>query len=355
MTRLRGVVALLATAASLTIAPAARPAPVLPRLVLSDPAANDQDDLCIWTHPDDPSLGTIIVSDKFADLIFVYDLGGNVLQSLPISGTPGNIDMRADFPFQGEAIDIVVVNNRTKNRLWVYRVDPGTRTLTRIDHNDLACADNYGLCLYRSRFDGRTYAFTTNKLGAIHQYELFDDGAGLALQEVRAWNVGSITEGCVADDKYGVVYFAQEQVGIWKVRAEPDEEPPGVMIARVGEHGLAADVEGLALCPGPDRAGYLLASSQGNSTFKAYERTAPHAFVATLTVAGVTSSDGIDVTARSLGPDFPFGLFACHDNSASPKSINICALEELGLPIWDTWPSELPAPPAVTDAPAARE
>jgi 3-phytase len=352
LSRFRGVAALVAAATTLAIAPCGHAVAVSPRLVLSDPSANDQDDLCIWIAPDDPARSTLITSDKFADLIFVYDLQGNRLQSIPTSGTPGNIDLVTGFPYQGEWIDIAVLNNRTKNRLMVYGVDPELRTLTRIDANDLACADNYGLCLYRSRFDGTTYVFTTSQLGEIHQYALFDAGAGLAVQEVRAWSFGSITEGCVADPKFGVVYFAQETVGIWKVRAEPDEEPPGVLIARVGENGLAADVEGLTLCPGPGREGYLIASSQGNSTFKAYERTPPHSFVTTVTVLGVTETDGIDVTARSLGPAFPLGLFACHDNSASPKSINVCALEELGLPAIDTWESELPPPPSVTDAPA---
>lgn len=347
----RAVVALGAAAALGTIAPTARAVDVSPRLVLSDPTASDQDDLCIRVHPDDPALSTLIVSDKFADRIFVYDLQGTMLQALPTSGTPGNIDLVTDFPYQGSAIDIAVVNNRDRNRLMVYSVDPATRLLTRIDANDLDCADNYGLCLYRSRFDGSTYVFTTSKLGGIHQYRLFDSGAGLAVREVRAWNVGSITEGCVADPKYGVVYFAQETVGIWKVRAEPDEEAPGVLIARVGENGLAADVEGLAICPGPDRAGYLLASSQGNSSFKAYDRTPPHAFAASLSVVGVTGTDGIEVTPRALGPSFPHGLFACHDNSATPKTIVVCALEELGLPLSEDWTGEPPAPPAATDAP----
>jgi len=51
-------------------------------------AANsvDQDDMCIWLHPTDKSLSTIIGSDKSSDKIYVYDLQGNLLQTIDASG-----------------------------------------------------------------------------------------------------------------------------------------------------------------------------------------------------------------------------------------------------------------------------
>jgi 3-phytase len=327
--------------------PGAAPARALqvePTVTLSTPSANDQDDMCIWPHPLDPSRSTIIASDKFADHLFVYDLQGNVLQTLDVTGDPGNIDLRKGFPFEGEEIDVVVCNNRTKSKLFVYRVDQASGTLTRIDDNDLACSDSYGLCLYHSPVTGSFYVFTTEKTGVIRQFELFDSGSGLAVDLVRSWTFGSITEGCVADDWTGKVYFAHEDVAIWKVGAEPGDPTPGTKIARVGNDGLKADIEGLALYGGPRHSGYLIAASQGNSTFKIYERAAPHDFVETVTVDGATSTDGIDLFAGNLGPDFPFGLFACHSNSGSPKPILLCPLEDLDLTV-DGSPDDATVPP----------
>ena len=44
--------------------------------VYSAPGSQDQDDMCLWTHPSDPALSTVITSDKVAGKIFVYDLDG---------------------------------------------------------------------------------------------------------------------------------------------------------------------------------------------------------------------------------------------------------------------------------------
>jgi 3-phytase len=248
-----------------TVVPA-RAVVVSPRVTLRAPAADDQDDFCIWIHPADPSLSTVIASDKAAERLFVYDLAGDVLQTEAVNGECGNIDVRYGFPLAGELLDIAVFNNRTTGRLQVYRIDASSRVLTRIDEDDLPPSpDNYGLCLYRSPTTGAFHAFTTTKSGVIRQFELYDSGSGVAATQVRSWSYGSITEGCVADDDTGHAHFADEQHGIWKVGAEPGDPTPGTMVAHVGDPiGLHADVEGLALYYAADGGGYLFASSQGN-------------------------------------------------------------------------------------------
>lgn len=66
---------------------------VRPAAVCLDPAAIDQDDMCLWVHPSDPALSTVIVADKKAYKLFVYDLQGTTLQALDVP-KPGNIDLR---------------------------------------------------------------------------------------------------------------------------------------------------------------------------------------------------------------------------------------------------------------------
>ena len=54
--------------------------PVVPVAVVYDhPESLDEDDMCYWVHPTDPALSTVIVTDKFAGKIFVYDLEGTFL------------------------------------------------------------------------------------------------------------------------------------------------------------------------------------------------------------------------------------------------------------------------------------
>ena len=39
--------------------------------------------MCIWLHPSDASLSLIIGSDKKANKLFVYDLEGKTIQTIP--------------------------------------------------------------------------------------------------------------------------------------------------------------------------------------------------------------------------------------------------------------------------------
>jgi 3-phytase len=138
---------------------------------------------------------------------------------------------------------------------------------------------------------------------------------------VLSVHVGSTAEGCVADSDLGWLYVAEEKTGIWKYGAEPDAGSARTLVARVGEHGLAADVEGLTIYYATGSKGYLIASSQGAGTFHVYERERRHAFILAIdpsagTISDVGDSDGIDVTNVALSPRFPRGLFVCQDGKA---------------------------------------
>lgn len=331
---------------------------VTPRMALVDSAADDQDDLCIWVHPTDPALGAILASDKEAGRILVYDLEGAVLQIVPVSGEPGNIDLRYGFPLGGGEIDIVCLNDRSADRLLVYAMDATTRHLARVDGNDLSIGSNYGLGLYRSPVTGAFHAFVTTESGGVKQYELWDDDGDVARTLVRSWSFSSQTEACVCDDETGFAYFGEEDEGIWRVGAEPGASTPGTRIASVGDgSGLAADVEGLAIYYAGGGAGYLFASAQGTDSFVAFDRQPPHAPALHFDVSGVGATDGLDVANVPLGPDFPYGIFAVHDGTGSPHAVQVCAYEDLGLAIdtgsWDPRGSSSVAAPAVPGAPTS--
>jgi 3-phytase len=285
--------------------------PVPPQVKCADRDSKDQDDLCIWVHPTDPSQSLIITSDKKAHKLFVYDLAGNTLQSIPAQH-PGNIDVRYGFPLGGHRVDIVAFNQRQDPRVLVYKVDGKTRQLQRVDNAAIRTAENYGGTLYRSPKTGKFYFLTTSKGGDIEQYELADDGTGsVAGKKVRRWRIAK-SEAAVADDEAGKVYIGEEDKGVWEVGGEPDDPTPGQLVIRLGANGLTGDVEGLALYPLPGGGGYLIVSNQGSSNFKVYQRAGAHEFVGTFAVQGATKTDGLDVCNANLGPPFAQGLFACH-------------------------------------------
>jgi 3-phytase len=290
-----------------------------PTVTLLSAAVRDQDDTCVWQHPTAPAMSTVITSDKSAGQVFVYDLQGRLLQSVPVS-KPGNIDLRRGFTLGGEAADIVVVNQRSDGfRLAVFKIDPARRYLDRIDDGDLLTGPNYGGCLYQSRRSGKCYFVATSEEGAVEQFELRDKGRGrISAKRVRHWPLGKC-EGAVADDERGRLYIAEESKGVWQLGAEPDDAAPGELIIKVGEHGIVGDLEGIVCFRGPDGRNYLVFSDQGANQFPVFRVDGAPEFTGRFRVKGAEDTDGIELVRGDLGPQFPAGLFACHaDQSPCP-------------------------------------
>ncbi len=282
------------------------------------------DDPAIWIHPDDPASSLVLGTDKKGGLN-VYDLDGKRLQIVSDGARPNNVDVLYGVPFGGSTFDLAIAGTRSKAKagITVWRIDPRTRRLSELGpvpaFTVFGGGEPYGSCVYRSPRDKVCYVFITSKEGDVEQYRL-ETSTPEAIRGtlVRTLHVGSITEGCVADFDLGCLYVSEENVGIWKYGAEPDAGSKRTLAARVGEHGLKADVEGLTIYYASGTSGYLIASSQGASTFKVYERNGTNAFVQTIDPAGdssldVSETDGIDVTNVPTSSRFPRGLFVCQD------------------------------------------
>ncbi|MEL7672672.1 MAG: phytase [Chloroflexota bacterium] len=323
--------------------------------VETEPMPNEgdaADDAAIWLHPSDPSLSTVLGTDKKGGLA-VYDLAGRLLQYLEM-GRLNNVDLRYNFPLGDEHIDIAVASNRRGDTLAVFRIDPATRQLVDITARAIETGiDVYGLCMYRSVVTGHTYAFVTGEDGEIQQWELVDNGAGkVDAVQVRAFAVDSQAEGCVADDEQGYLYASEEDAAIWRFDAEPDRAAEPVAIDRVGDGGhLDDDIEGLTIYYAAGGGGYLIASSQGSDDYVVYARGETPVYLGRFAIGasdaldGTSNTDGIDVTNAPLGPAFPDGVFVAQDgrNTAPDANQNFKLVSwgdiaaALGLDIDVTW------------------
>ena len=329
-----GIFAVASILAASFPAPAGRAqTPSVPALVETDPvptSGDAADDMAIWVHPTVPSLSLVIGTDKDAGLA-VYDLSGNELDFVP-DGDLNNVDLRYGFPLGLAQVALVTSGERSNDVLAVYAVDPIARTLVNVAARPISLGfDVYGCCMYRSQDTGDYYFFGTSESGGVvRQWRLFGAaGGGVDAELVRTFDVGGNSEGCVADDENGWFFVAEEDGSIWRYGAEP-LDPTGnpFEVDSTGGGNLDADVEGLSIYYAPGGAGYLIASSQGNSTFVIYQRAAPHAHVLTFQVGAntplgidaVTGTDGIDVTNRGLGSAFPGGLFVAQDDSNTNPS-----------------------------------
>lgn len=332
---------LLAILAASTQAPSPPPAKstatVVPT-VETDPShhrGDTADDVAIWVHPSDASLSLVIGDDKGGGLM-VWGLDGKELQY--IEGTNyNNLDLRYNFPLAGrfsggaahQTVSLLGVGDELERQIDFFKVNPTTRRLEPAGSiNTAEGLVPYGSCMYHSAMTGAYHYFVQATSGVVQQWQLRDGGNGhVAGTMVRMFDVGSQPEACVADDVLGHVYIGEEDVGIWKYGAEPGAGRTRTQVDKTGRGGnLVADVEGLTIFyAGPDR-GYLLASSQGNSTIVVYTREGTNVLLgrfkveANGTIDAISGTDGIDVTNVSLGADFPKGLFALHDHVNSGAS-----------------------------------
>lgn len=337
--RIRPALRAPVVAALATVALAAPPSPDdgPPRLapaalVETEPVPHEgdaADDPAIWIHPADPARSLVLGTDKKGGLC-LFDLDGKLLQVASDGARPNNVDVIYGFPLAGRAkpVDLAVAGVRNGDRpgLAFWSIDPETRRLAEVGPVPafpvFGGGEPYGSCVYRSPRDGVQYVFVTNKAGDVEQHRIEPaPGGTIRGAKVRTIAVGSQVEGCVADPEHGRLYVAEEDVAIWCYGAEPDSGPDRRLVARVGEHGLVADLEGLALYRATGGKGYLIASVQGASTFAVFERDGDNAFVATIAPAAGSipapgETDGLDVTSLPTSPRFPAGLLVVQDGLA---------------------------------------
>ncbi|MHC6592305.1 phytase, partial [Arthrobacter sp. C152] len=302
------------------------PATVLPTVetVGFSGSGDVSDDAAIWVNAQDPSNSAVIADDKASSGggIGVFGMDGRLIQ-FRADGMIGNVDLRPGFPLAGRSVVLVGANNRTNSTLDLYTLDTSARTLSPVAARAIATTSpNYGFCMYRSNVSGKFYGFVTPySSGSAQEFELKDNGAGLVdAVLVRTISVASTTESCVADDELGYVYFGEEDVAIWKYGAEPGAGESRVAVDKVGAGHLVADIEGMSIEYGSNGGGHLFVSSQGDSTICAYDRAGSNTFLKKFTVGAngtidaVTATDGVDVTAKNVGSQFPYGLLVVHDD-----------------------------------------
>jgi 3-phytase len=305
--------------------------------------AHDVDDPAIWINRHDPSRSLIVATVKMATpggALAVFGLDGTVRQMIPGLDRPNNVDVEYGLPLDGVPTDIAVVTERLGRRLRVFVIPPDGGALRDVSNpafEALAGAPGkqgapMGIGLYRRRSDNSIFAIVAPKGGHrtnyLWQYRLVDDGAGRVTgQLVRRFGNFSGTgeiEAVAVDDELGYVYYADEHTGIHKWHADPDAPGADRELALFGTTGYQLDREGLGIYALPDGTGYIVSVDQlpGNSIFHVYKREGepgrPHdheTSVCTFRV-GADSTDGLEVTSASLGPDFPGGLLVAMNSQS---------------------------------------
>ncbi|MFC5745705.1 phytase [Actinomadura rugatobispora] len=355
------------------------------------------DDPAIWVHPADSRKSLVIVTAKEGGLR-VYDAGSRELQSLPATEAPradaaagryNNVDIAYGISLSGRRVDVAVVSDRYNDQLRFFVIDPaGTaaRTpLTEVTAPDQSFLFNpdreavdeertaYGLAIWQPR-PGETYAVVTQEgTTTVATARIVESGGGLGYTGVQRLSMPSSfplpdgttwvpceepgvlpqLEGVAVDQASGVLYAAQEDVGLWRLQLPLGSGSRPTLVDRVKDFGihdvyddeteecqpvdpkakgyggnlLTADAEGVDIYYGPRSTGYVLVSSQGDDRFAVYERQGRNRPLGSFLVKGVggvddiNGSDGLAVTNRPVD-GYRQGLLVTHDEPETGPDVD---------------------------------
>jgi myo-inositol-hexaphosphate 3-phosphohydrolase len=291
-------------------------------------AEDAADDPAIWRNTLDPAKSLIIGTDKRAG-IHVYDLNGRQLSFTP-SPRLNNVDLRDNVTIAGQKAVLVAASDRAdvaNAKISLFRLDTAAGKLAPVVATPVGAGEAYGLCLWRRKGDGALYSFVVMKDGRIDQLALDLAGEKPGVQKVRSMKLSSQSEGCVVDDRTGILYVAEEDVGIWSFDADPKAPVKPKSFAKVEGKALVADVEGLALAPSGDRGGYLIASSQGDNAYTLYNLSdgkvaGRFRIEGSQSVDGTSETDGVELVLGDFGPSFKDGIFVAQDGDNAPETQN---------------------------------
>jgi len=295
--------------------------------IVTDTVQHDTDDPAIWINPSDPAKSLIIGTDKDSDgALFVFNLQGKIVNKVPGLKRPNNVDIAYGFRLNGKPVDIAVVTERETNKLRIYSLPD----MKAVDNGGIPVfegeteRDPMGIALYTTP-NHIIYAIAGRKTGPtgsyLWQYQLRDNGKGaIAATVVRKF--GSYSgkkeiESIAADNELGYIYYSDEQHGVHKYYADPakgDKE-----LALFGAEGFVGDHEGISIYKTGTDTGYILVSNQQKNTFMVYPREGSaknhdeHQLLAEIPVSTL-ESDGSEVTAVNLSPEFPKGVFVAMSN-----------------------------------------
>jgi len=293
-----------------------------------DPNDDSVDDMAIWINKKDRNKSIVIGTDKNSG-VAVYDLKGKMLHFYE-TGATNNVDVRYNFPFSNDTIDIVALTNRKRNSIQIFKINKESFELELIGEEILNAdfGDVYGFCLYHNDSLNKFSAFVNTKKGAVAQFVFESNNDSITFKEQIRISKNNIVEGMVADDENNIVYIAEEDYGVWKQKIINNKmEQKGAVITEsivADNANIVDDIEGLTIYKASNNKGYLILSSQGNSSYAVFNRNAPNNYLGSFYISdgkidGTEETDGIDVCNLSF-TDFPEGIFMVQDGINSDDS-----------------------------------
>ena len=198
----------------------------------------------------------------------------------------------------------LAAGNRTDLTIDLFEADLDEGLIKPSGQITLSLDDAYGLCALDSMIA------IGDKSGNVQLWSWAEQSI------IRKIEFESSTEGCVFDSQNNHLFVGEEEKGIWRVELSSGEK---FLFDDIDLGNLSADVEGLDIYESEDRH-VLLASSQGDDTFVAYDIETGKVlskFRVGESLDGktdeVTHTDGISILSKAVR-NFPEGLLVVQDD-----------------------------------------
>jgi 3-phytase len=288
--------------------------------VVTQAVLGDSDDPAIWIDTADVSRSLVLGTDKGDTTggVYAFDLAGRIDSARTVRPLMrmNNVDVATGLAAaDGRRIDIAVATERRRQAIRVFSL-PDMRA---IDGGGIVVFDGdttrapMGVALWTRPRDGAVFAIVGGKSGPatgyLWQYRLELVNGTVRATRVRAFGAYSgkkEIEAILVDDATGMVYYSDETVGVRQYHADPDSGD--AELALFATSGVVSDHEGLAIYPTSDTTGYIVLSDQQGHRIQVFAREGrTHPLLAVIPVRA-NETDGLDITARNLGPRFPAGM-----------------------------------------------
>ncbi|HWM28748.1 MAG TPA: phytase [Woeseiaceae bacterium] len=275
-----------------------------------------------WTDPRSGGRSLILVAAGIGGLDFHTPDGERVGNFSEVEA--GFVSVLESIELGGTASPLVIVYDSRESAINAYRLDGDALQLHAVMDEPVAIGDELtGLCHYRSPLSGSDYLFAVTDAGFTRQFELYARGDTIAVQLLRTIPAGKDSGFCAVDSAQGMLYLAEEGMGIWRMGAEPESDTTREPVdLRTPWGGLSDEVKGIGIYTVAPETSYLVVADAGESRLVFY-RLADLEPLGSVAIDGLLEAEGVTVTGAPIGDRFPHGLVAIADEDAGDGGTDV--------------------------------
>lgn len=233
--------------------------------------AGNEASASVWPHPSDPSRSVLVVADPSAGLLALPLDGGAPAQLS--GGSWAGVSVREQFPLAGARVTLLAASQRDAGVVRLFTLSEGLSLQHRGEITPTSASGLSGTALdfNPSTLEASVFLSRTSPF-AVEQHLLTDlqDG-GLSGAPVRTLTQGSAASNLAVDVENGVLFVAEDALGVRAYDADPFGGTSGTLLATVTAP-FGAPIGGLALYPSSLDEGYLLVGDPSGDRFHLLEK-----------------------------------------------------------------------------------